>query len=197
MAKFYLIRHGENDMVGKALAGWMPGVHLNATGRAQAERLAARLLTLGVDRIYASPLERAQETAEPIAGALGLNVETRESLGEFPAGEWTGKTFRELEDDPKWQIFNQYRSGTRVPGGELMLETQTRIVAELLCLRDRHEKERIAVVSHADPIRAALTFFLGMPLDFYRRMEVSPGSYTTLELEDWGPIVLNLNQSCS
>jgi len=102
-----------------------------------------------------------------------------------------------LEDDPKWQIFNQYRSGTRVPGGELMLETQTRIVAELLCLRDRHEKERIAVVSHADPIRAALTFFLGMPLDFYRRMEVSPGSYTTLELEDWGPIVLNLNQSCS
>lgn len=193
MTAFYLIRHALNDFVGRRLAGWMPGVHLNEEGRLQARRLAERLAPAGITGICSSPLERAQETAQPLAEATGLNVETRQNFVEVQAGEWVGKTFAELKDDPQWQAFNRFRSGTRVPGGELMLETQTRMVKEMLQLRDAQPNGKIAIVSHADPIRAALVFCLGMPLDFYQRVEISPASYSIVTLDEWGPVVSAVN----
>jgi probable phosphomutase (TIGR03848 family) len=195
MATFYLIRHAANDMVGTAIAGWTPGVSLNAEGRAQAERLGWKLLGRGITRIYSSPLERALETAAPVARALGLKVEVRDALGEVRFGEWTGKRVADLESLPRWRFFNQYRSGTRAPGGELAAETQARIAAELECLRARHPSETIAAVSHADVIRAALAYYLGMPIDLYQRIEVAPASFSVLELNDWGPRILSLNES--
>jgi broad specificity phosphatase PhoE len=193
MATFYLIRHALTDVTGKAIAGPVPGLHLNEQGREQAFELARKLAQKGITRICSSPLDRARETAQPLADQLNMPVEILESLTDLFPGEWTGKTFQELQEDPRFRVFNDFRSGTRVPGGELMLEAQSRMVSELLALRDRHRGETIAVVSHADPIRAALAFFLGMPLDFYCRIEISPASYTRLELEDWGPLVSGIN----
>jgi probable phosphomutase (TIGR03848 family) len=193
MATFYLIRHATNDFVGKALAGWLPGVHLNDEGRAQARRLAQALAPVEFSAIYSSPLERAQETAEPLAQTTGLRVETSHALGEIATGEWTGKTFAQLESDPRWRAFNQYRNGARVPGGETMLEAQARMVAEILRLREAHPAAKIAIVSHADPIRAALVYFLGMPLDLYQRIEILPASFSVVALEEYGPVVLGMN----
>jgi|SRR5215469_2814031 len=193
MTTFYLIRHALNDFVGLRLAGWMTGVHLNDDGRLQARRLAEKLAPAGITKIYSSPLERALETAQPLAEATGLKVQTNQSFVEIQAGAWVGKRFDELKEDPQWQAFNQFRSGVRVPGGELMLETQTRMVTEMLQLRDTQPDGKIAIVSHADPIRAALVFFLGMPLDFYQRVEVSPASYSIVTVEAWGPVVNTLN----
>jgi probable phosphoglycerate mutase len=138
-------------------------------------------------------LDRARETAEPLAEATGLRVETRGAFGEVQSGEWTGKMFAELETDARWRAFHQYRSGIRVPGGELMLEVQTRMVAEILRLREGHPGGTVAVVSHADPIRVAIAFFLGMPLDLYQRIEISPASFTIVQLEEWGPVIPLLN----
>jgi probable phosphomutase (TIGR03848 family) len=195
MTTFYLIRHAMNDFVGRRLAGWLPGVHLNGEGRNEARRLAEKLAQAGITAIYSSPLDRARETAEPLAEATGLRVETREALGEVRSGEWTGKMFAELEADLRWRAFHQYRSGIRVPGGELMLEVQTRMVAEILQLREGHPGGTIAVVSHADPIRVVVAFFLGMPLDFYQRIEISPASFSVVKLEEWGPVVPVLNST--
>jgi probable phosphomutase (TIGR03848 family) len=193
MTTFYLIRHALNDYVGKALAGWLPGVHLNAEGRAQAARLAKKLAGVGFTHIYSSPLDRALETAEALAQSTGLSVQMREELGEARSGNWTGKTFAELDADPVWRTYNQFRSGTRVPGGELMIETQNRMVGEVIRLRETHPHGKIAVVSHADPIRALLAFFLGMPIDFYQRIEILPASFSILALEEWGPVVSRIN----
>lgn len=195
MSTFYLIRHATNDFVGKSIVGWTPGVSLNAEGRAQAERLAWKLLGRGITRLYSSPLERALETAGPIAEALGLRVEVHDALGEVRYGEWTGKRFDELERDPRWRLFNHYRSGTRAPGGELMLESQARIVNELECLRVRHPAETIAAVSHADIIRAALVYYAGIPIDLHQRLEISPASFSILTLADSGPRILKLNET--
>jgi probable phosphoglycerate mutase len=195
MATFYLIRHATNDYVGKAIAGWTPGVSLNTEGRDQAERLAWKLLGRGITRIYSSPLERALETAAPIAKALGLKVDVRDALGEVRFGEWTGKRIDEVERDPRWKLFNQYRSGTRAPGGELMLESQARIVGELESLRARHGDETVAVVSHSDIIRAALIYYAGIPVDLYQRLEISPASFSVLALNDCGPRILSLNEA--
>ncbi|MBZ5726415.1 MAG: histidine phosphatase family protein [Acidobacteriia bacterium] len=195
MSTFYLIRHATNDFVGKVVVGWTPGVSLNAEGREQAGRLAWKLLGRGITTLYSSPLERALETAGPIGEALGLRVQVRDALGEVRFGDWSGKRMDELERDPRWRLFQEYRSGTRAPSGELMVESQMRIVNELEHLRARHPEETIAVVSHADIIRAALVYYAGIPIDLNQRIEISPASISILTLNDRGPQILRLNDT--
>ncbi len=74
-----------------------------------------------------------------------------------------------------------------------MLDTQARFVAGLEGLRAAHPDETIAVVSHADPIRAALLHCLGAPIDFFLRFDVRPASVSVVEIGDYGPRVLGFN----
>jgi broad specificity phosphatase PhoE len=192
MALFYLIRHGQNDFLGKALAARLPGVHLNAQGRAEADKIAEDLAGKGIECILSSPLERARETAEPLARRLGMKVEISEEINEFGFGDWAGKTMQELELLPEWKLFNTFRSGTRPPKGETMIEVQTRMV-DALESGLRSPTKTFALFSHGDPIRAALCYYLGMPLDLFSRLEISPGSHSLLRLETWGAQVMAVN----
>ncbi len=99
-------------------------------------------------------------------------------------GEWAGSSFDRLQQDSEWRRFNSLRSVTRAPGGELMLETQARIVSELECLRGRHPEQVVAVVSHADVIKAAVAHFAGAPLDLFHRIEISPASVSVVSLDE-------------
>ncbi len=74
-----------------------------------------------------------------------------------------------------------------------MAEAQTRMVNELESLRAKHEGETVAMVSHADVIRAVVLHALEMRLDLFWRIEISPASVSVLELNDWGPKLLALN----
>ncbi len=193
---FYLIRHAAHDWLGRGIAGRLPGVHLNAVGREQAERLALRLGGVPFAAVYASPLERARGTAEPLAARRGLPTETLDDIHEMNFGAWTGKTFAELDADPLWQPFNTFRSGTRIPGGgETLAEAQLRMVTAMENLRERHPNNAVALVGHGDPIRAAVAYFLGVPLDLMGRMEVEPASVSVVALADWGPRVLRVNDT--
>src|SRR5262249_46036793 len=122
MTTFLLIRHGDTDAVGKVLAGWSPGWHLNHHGQCQGKRLSERLKTMRIGAVYTSPLERAVETAEPIARLHRLDVQKAEELGEMRIGEWEGLPFAELDAREDWRAFNTFRTGVRPPGGELMIE---------------------------------------------------------------------------
>src|SRR4051812_7739880 len=98
MTRLYFIRHGENDFALRgAIAGRQPGIHLNHTGHAQAERLADGLHGEGIERIYSSPLERCRETAGPLARRIGVKIEPADELLELDFGEWTGRPFAELD----------------------------------------------------------------------------------------------------
>jgi probable phosphoglycerate mutase len=193
MSVFLLIRHGMNDWVAKRIAGRLPGVHLNEEGFAQASRLASRLASGRIHRVVSSPLDRARETAGPLAEALHLPVELDDAFLEIDFGEWEGKPIAELDLDPRWRLYNSNRSAIGAPGGERMLDAQARFVAGLEALRAAHPEETIAVVSHADPIRAALLHALGMPLDFFLRLDIRPASVSILETTDQGPRVLGVN----
>lgn len=196
MAVFLLVRHGNNDMVDRgSLAGRMPGVHLNEEGRAQAERLAERLGKVPIDMICSSPMERTRETAAPIAERLGLEVRVLEGVNEFKLGEWTGCNYEELVHIPKWRQFNSFRTGARVPGGELILEVQARMVTTLEHLREELPDGVIAVFSHGDPIKTAVAYYAGMPLDFVLRMEISPASISIIAVNDHGPRILCVNHT--
>ncbi len=182
MTEFLLIRHGENDVLRIALAGRAPGVPLNAEGREQAQRLSWYLREARIRAIYSSPLERALQTAEPLAEMLGLPVLARERLIEVGFGDWTMKEMKELDADPEWIRWTQQRSRARGAGRESMVEIQARMVLEIEDLAAAHPDQTIALFSHGDPIRAALCHLLGMPLDFVPRMEISPASVTRVKV---------------
>lgn len=196
MTQILLIRHGINDMVGqKKLAGWLPDVHLNEEGRAQAEAVAERLHGVPISTIYSSPLERTVETAEPLARLKGLAVQIREGLGEVRYGDWTGQPLEELSKHELWRVVQMYPSGMRFPGGDSMREMQARIVNELEMIAADHPREIVAVVSHADLIKAALAHYLGVHFDLFQRISVDPGSVSVLHLTRFGPRIIRINDS--
>ena len=195
MTTLYLIRHGMTDQVGRVISGQSPGVHLNPGGRQQADKIAEYLADSGIGRIYCSPLERAQETSEPLARRLNLSVHTSPELNEIDFGDWTGRSLDELCSDPRWQHFNFFRSCTRPPGGESMHEVQVRVVNFMTRLAT--DGSAAALISHGDVIKAAVLHVLGMALDLFLRLEVSPGSVTEVQLGDGWVKVESLNRDCS
>jgi probable phosphomutase (TIGR03848 family) len=195
MLTILFIRHGENDWIANRIAGWTPGVHLNGRGREQAEQLRERLGHLPIRAIYSSPLERALETAAPLASRLNLEIQVSEALGEVRFGEWTGKTMRELNSMPEWAQFVSMRSITRPPGGETALEIQARMTREVERLRSIHTDGTIAVFSHADVIRAILYHFAGIPLDLFQRMQISPASVSVVNFREDRLVLSRINDT--
>lgn len=196
MATLYLVRHAAHDRVHDTLCGRMPGVTLGEAGRAQAARIAERLAGERIAAVWSSPLERARETAAPIAQKFNVPVQVSEALNEIDFGFWIGRRFDDLHDDMTWRSWNRARSATRPPGGEAFSAAQGRIVAFLKGLAARHPEAGVVAVSHCDLIRAALCAFLNcQSLDDFRLFEVAPASVTTLVLWGGGWKVLGLNEA--
>jgi probable phosphoglycerate mutase len=179
--------------VGQWLAGRTPGIHLNEAGCEEARILATRLGRLPIAALYSSPLERALETAEPLAQSLGLTVQAAPGLTELDFGEWTGRTLRELAPLALWQQFNTQRSATRIPGGELMSEVVARARRELEGMEEEHRGAIVAAVTHGDVIRGLLAEFLGLSLDQLQRLEVAPASVSLIRMHDDGAHVGAVN----
>ncbi|GJG87490.1 phosphoglycerate mutase [Gemmatimonadetes bacterium T265] len=192
-----LVRHALCDPVGVRLAGRVPGVSLNAAGRAQLAPLAARvgrrLAGARLDAVLASPLARAQETAGALARAHDVAVTTEPALNEMDLGRWTGRALDTLDHDPEWKPFNTYRSGTPAGGGELQLQVQARAAASLLARARATPDATVAAVTHGDVLKAVLGHLLGVPLDLQHRIEISPASVSEVDLQSWGPRILSIN----
>ncbi|MGE0258877.1 MAG: histidine phosphatase family protein [Alphaproteobacteria bacterium] len=194
MALLHLLRHGQHNLGGGVLAGRMPGVGLTERGRAEIAAACERLAGDNIAALYASPLQRTRESAEIVSERLRLPVEFRDDLIELDFGEWTGTTFNAIRADPRWRPWNQQRSLARIPGGETMRAVQHRAVEAVLDIAERHRDAASVVVSHGDVIRSALVFALGMPLDFYGRIEVAQGSLSTIRIDDGGIRVVSINE---
>ena len=195
MTVFHLLRHGEHVLRERGvLAGRTPGVGLSARGRAEINAVADRLAEERIDALYASPLQRTRETAEILSARLDLPVEYRDDLLELDFGEWTGLTFDAVRGDERWKLWSTCRSIATAPGGESWREVQERAVTALFELHQAHREEAVLIVSHGDVIRAALLFALGMPLDFYSRIEVGIASLNTIHLDGSGIRVLAVNE---
>lgn len=193
MALFYLIRHGTNDVLAHSIAGRNPGVHLNESGRQQAGEIAEVLASNKISRIVSSPLDRARETAEPLATRLGLQVFLSDRVNEVDFGDWTGLTMKTLDALPEWKRWNVFRSGVRIPKGETIAEVQSRMIAEMQDLQRDHPDDVVAIFSHGDPIRTALAYWLGISLDSLLKFEVATASISIVALGDWGAVVKGIN----
>ena len=195
MTRFLFIRHAAIDGLGQRIAGRGPGNPLNRQGRAQAVQLGLQLSARPIAAIYTSPQARTTETADALALRLGVTPVTLNELDELDFGAWAGHTYAELHELPEWHLFNKFRSITRMPGGELLLEVQSRVIACVDRLRRFHDSTTVALVSHGDVIRAALLFYLGAPLDSILRLEISPASVSTVIIDDHSTRILAINHT--
>lgn len=190
-----LIRHAENDMLEKRLAGRLPGVHLNEKGRQQAETLANALAEAPIKGIYSSPLERAVETAAPLAEKLKLPVQIRQGLIEVDFGSWEGKPMNYLRSLKQWKEVREAPATHSFPGGESIAKIQKRASEELTDIISGYDDaDYIACFSHSDTIRLLIAHYLNMPLNDFRRLNIDTASITILLLGKGRPRLLNYNQ---
>lgn len=195
MTQILLVRHAVNDFVktGK-LAGWTPEVHLNDEGKVQAEALGKRLADAPITHLYASPLERTMETAQAIQQHHPqLEIVQNVELGEVRYGDWEGKEVRALQSRKMWHVIQEYPSRAYFPNGETMRGVQERAVNEVERLAAAHPRGLVVVVSHADVIKMVVAHFLGMHLDNFQRIVISPASMSSLALGYGRPYVATIN----
>lgn len=197
MTHFLLVRHAVNDFVktGK-LAGWTPEVHLNDEGKAQAEALGRRLADVPIKFLYASPLERTIETAEAIRQHHPkLEIIQNTEIGEVRYGDWEGMEINALRSRKMWSVVQETPSRAFFPNGETMRGVQTRAVNEIERMAMAHPRELVVVVSHADVIKMVIAHYLGMHLDNFQRIVVSPASITSISLGYGRPYVGTVNDT--
>lgn len=191
-----LVRHGQTPTTGMVLPGRAAGLHLAEAGNAQAHRVAERIAELPrIDAIYASPLERARETAAPIAKALKQRVKIDKGLLECDFGDWTGEKLSTLMKLPEWSTVQKAPSTFRFPNGESFTEMQTRMVTALDRIRQAHPGGVVVCVSHADPIKAAVAHAMGTHLDLFQRIVIGTCSVSAIAYSNHGPIVLTVNST--
>ena len=191
-----LVRHGLTESTGSVLPGRAPGLNLSDTGRTQAQR-TAELIADGntIDALYTSPLERARQTAAPIATATGCRAKVDRGLIECDFGEWTGQQLSALMKKPAWTTVQRAPSSFRFPDGESFVEMQLRMVSTIERLRNAHPGGTIVCVSHADPIKAAIAQSIGTHLDLFQRIVISPASVSVLAFLAGNPVVLSVNST--
>jgi probable phosphoglycerate mutase len=191
----FLIRHAVHEAGPDRLVGRLPGIHLSLEGRRQALCLALRLGDKGLTAIHTSPRERAVSTAEPIAMAAGLGLEIAHAADEVDFGIWSGKSFAELDDDTDWRRWNANRANAATPAGERMRDIAARIAGHIDMLTGQYADGSIAIVTHAEVIRAAVLHYLDMPVGDYNRLQIDPASITTLATGAWGAKLCGLNEA--
>jgi broad specificity phosphatase PhoE len=187
----YFVRHAIHALVTQALCG-RSDTPLSYEGRAQADSLAAQFSRKQIDLVQSSPRRRAGETAKPIAAATRNVVQTVGQVDELDTGEWTGRSFESLSADPRWDAWNSAREEARPPGGESMGELQARVLAHLEVLRSCGKRSAV-IVTHAEPIRAALLHYLAMPLRRFAEIQIDPASISVLRRSRKGLRVEEIN----
>ena len=196
MTILLLIRHGENDYTKTGrLAGWTPGVSLNDTGQQQARALAERLKDAPLKALYSSPLERAQETAAPLAAVKKLPVRIVEGVGEVRYGEWQGRSLKRVARTKLWRTVQSLPSAMQFPQGETFRAVQSRAVEAVEQLVLAHPKDMIAVFSHGDVIKLLVAHYLGLPLDLFQRIMISTASVSVVRLGQGQPVLVKLNET--
>jgi broad specificity phosphatase PhoE len=197
VTRFLLLRHAAHDLAGKALAGRMPGLGLNALGRRQAQEIAEPLHRWSVAAIYCSPQQRTRETITPTAALLGLPIEVAPEFDEVDFGTWTGQSFADVaaSHPAHWHQWVHGRAGATPPGGEAFSQVPRRTMAGLARLQRLHPQGTMLIVSHGDVIKATVATQLGLSLDLLERFEIACASLTVIDMDERGSLVKLVNGS--
>ncbi len=149
--------------------------------KAQALLVAESLKDVQITSIISSPLERAVETATPLAEKLNLSVDIQKGFIEMNTGSWTGKNFTEIKEDPVWKKLREDPENHTFPEGETFADAQVRVWDALKTTINSHDDNAIvAIFSHSDCIKLLLAKAMDAPMRRYYSFSVDPASLSIL-----------------
>ena len=199
MTTIILVRHGETAWnQTRRIQGGGSNTRLNESGRKQAECIAERLKDERIEAIYSSPLERAMETARPIAEKYGFEINVEPSLKEIEAGELEGVLLSELGERFS-QVLTAARRGDalpKIPGGESLDEVRKRAWKAVLAIMDKHPDGTVAVVTHYFVILAVVCSVLDIPIVQIGGFRLGTASLTIIERKDDIIRLAGFNEAC-
>ena len=197
--RLILIRHGECSWnKERRIQGCRSDTSLNERGKAQAEKMARALKEEKVTAIYSSPLNRAVNTAQPLARARRLEVNIDPDLKEIDAGELEGLSEEELRKHygEFWKEWRKGSGSTRVPGGESLEELQRRGWRSIQRIMERHPDGVVVVFSHLLTIITLVCRALGLDLRNMWRLRQDEAAITILNLGEQDASLALLSDTC-
>jgi broad specificity phosphatase PhoE len=200
-----LVRHGATAHTAQGRFSGCTGENpeLSATGCEQARRLAAELRRryakpseARVAAVVCSPVRRARETAEAVAQALGLPLQTDDDLREIDFGDWEGRRVEDVQARyPDELAAWRADASLAAPGGESVADVARRVRTARRRLAERHPGATVLIVSHLYPVRLSVLDVLGAPLEAVHRMEHDPTAVSELRLRDGASTLWRYNDS--
>lgn len=207
-----LVRHGRSTAnTSGILAGRTPGVGLDDLGREQADALVGRLADHhgAIRAVVRSPLDRCAQTVAPLLGALRAAPERADEvveeavndLAEVDYGSWTGRTIKDLLQEPLWRVVQRQPSAAVFPGGEGLAQMSARSVAAIRSLDRRFVGESgdglWVACSHGDVIKSVIADAMGMHLDSFQRIVVDTASITVIRYGSTRPYIHTVNNTAA
>lgn len=199
LVRVILVRHGETDWnQSRRIQGGGSDTPLNEKGKEQAESLASRLKSESIQAIYSSPLQRARDTAQAIAGYHQLEVGIEPSLKEIEVGELEGTPIAEIGKHLD-QLLTADSHGEimpRMPGGESVTEVQQRAWSTIKRLVDKHPDGVLVAVCHYFVISTIICSVLNLPLSRMGRFRIGVGSISAITFEPRAARLALFNDRC-
>ena len=200
MLRIILVRHGQTEWNEGSAAGQhfrgRVDIALNATGVAQARSVAKRLSEVEIDAVYASPLQRAAETARPIALAHDLSVEPFEGLLDINYGRWGGCSHKDVAAE--WpELYDRWLTAphlVQIPGGESLSGVRERVIEGLDAILDRHDRGIVALVGHQVVNKVLICALLGLENSAFWRIRQDTGCINRFDHDGSVCTVLTLNE---
>ncbi|MCA0143731.1 bifunctional RNase H/acid phosphatase [Blastococcus sp. LR1] len=189
----HLLRHGQTEHTPERRFSGRNDLPLSLTGRAEAEAAAHRVAGLGIDVVLASPLRRTKETAEIVAGILGLPVELDRDLVELDFGDLEGLSADEARQKFPLAV-RRFMSDVRVaaPGGESIADVSARVAEARQRILTQYAGKTVLVVSHVTPIKLMLAAGLDAGDDVVHRVFLEAASLCTVAWSSDGRSVVRL-----
>jgi broad specificity phosphatase PhoE len=188
-----LIRHGVTQHNAERIFMGHDPVPLSPEGRRQVERLAERLDHEGVTRIVSSDVLRALQSAEIVAGRLGIAVETDRALREVDVGEARGFSYTGAAE--RWPGLLSPDGEARFPGGESFADVADRAAAYLRRFVIREGTGRVLVVSHGGVVRGVAARLLGKLLSEIGTFAVDNASLSVIRMDGESGTLLAWNDT--
>ena len=181
MGRVMLVRHGQTD---DNVSGRITGqgqAPLNTRGQEQARLAGDALASLGVTHLVSSPVARARQTADIMNERLQLEIAENADLREVGYGDWEGKHFNNIRNDPLYKVVTQNPLAAVFPNGESLLGVQERAVRVIEGVRRDPNLDVAVLVAHGDTLRTALAHYLGLTFNDYRRINLDNGSISVVD----------------
>jgi broad specificity phosphatase PhoE len=192
----YLVRHGETEWNKEEIFRGRKDVPLNERGLRQAEMTGRYFGGVAIDRICSSPLSRAVQTAERIAGAAMIPVTRDDAFTDIAFGTWEGLTLDEVgrRHPVELEVWRSQPHKFRMRGVESLAQVRRRVVAGLKAATEGAGS--VVVVTHRVICKVLVLHLLGMPNRSFWRIKCDPASITRFETVGEEPVLHFMNETC-